>query len=254
MREGHLVPDGYQWWYNGELYECCRGEIVMRTEGSTTPKNPEISSYLTTTEEQTTSSFEVLISNFNSAVSSSSFVTSTLSLESNGCDNIVGSSPLVVKKNNVLRSGSKALPVWGPEFEVRFELKVNSWSSDWGSIFRFSSLTGDEGGKIGQRIPAMWTRAGTTDQLYIATNIDSNGDRVFYNELGKFQPGTWYSFVISQRKDSNGHFYFDVAISGVRLVHIKNNTPRQFENVEVYAGDKYYHPADAELRYFQACH
>ena len=56
----------------------------MRTEGSTTPKKPEISSYLTTTEEQTTSTFEVLISNFNSAVSSSSFVTSTLSLESNG--------------------------------------------------------------------------------------------------------------------------------------------------------------------------
>ena len=117
----------------------------------------------------------------------------------------MGSSPLVVRKNNILRNGARVLPVWGPEYEVRFDLKVNSWQSDWGSIFRFSALTGDcrQGGcKIGQRIPAMWTKAGTKDQLYIATNIDSNGDRVFYNELGRFQPGVWCSFVISQKKDS----------------------------------------------------
>ena len=104
-----------------------------------------------------------------------------------------------------MRNGANVLPVWGPEFEVRFDLKVNSWPSDWGSIFRFSSLTGDciEGGcKIGQRIPAMWTQRGTKDQLYISTNIDSNGNRAFNNELGKFQPGVWYSFVISQKKDS----------------------------------------------------
>ena len=51
----------------------------------------------------------------------------------------------------------------------------------------------------------------------------------------------------------NGHFFFDVTINGIRKVHIKNNSPRQFTNVEVYAGDKYYHPAGAELKNFHAC-
>ena len=113
----------------------------------------------------------------------------------------MGSTPLVVTKNNCLRCGGRVLPVWGPEYEVRFDLKVNSWISDWGSIFRFYALTGDSR-PIGQRIPAMWTKADTKDQLYIATNIDSNGNKGFYNELGKFQPGIWYSCVISQKKDS----------------------------------------------------
>ena len=111
---------------------------------------------------------------------------------------------MVVRKNQPL-NGGRALPVWGPEYEMKFDLKVNSWSSDWGSIFRFFALSGDcrtTGCKIGQRVPAMWTRKGTQDQLYLATNIDSDGDRTFSNELGKFQNGAWYNFVISQKKES----------------------------------------------------
>ena len=34
---------------------------------------------------------------------------------------------------------------------------------------------------------------------------------------------------------------------------MKNNNPNIFENVEVYAGDKYYDAADAEIRNFHAC-
>ena len=114
-----------------------------------------------------------------------------------------GSAPLIIRKNQSL-NGEIALPVWGPEYEVKFDLKVNSWSGDWGSIFRFSALPGncEISCKIGERAPAMWTTIGTRDKLLIVTNIDSNGNRGFSNELGRFQKGTWYSFVISQKKES----------------------------------------------------
>ena len=54
--------------------------------------------------------------------------------------------------------------------------------------------------------PAKYTKGGTKDQLLIATNIDSDGNRFYFNELGRFQNGTWYSFVISQNKGSVGVF------------------------------------------------
>ena len=112
---------------------------------------------------------------------------------------------MVLKRNQSLNEG-RLLPVWGPEYEVRFDLKVNSWSGHWRSIFRFSALPGncEISCKIGERAPAMLTRVGSQDRLYLATNIDSNGDRVFSDELGQFQKGAWYSIVISQKIESVG--------------------------------------------------
>ena len=120
------------------------------------------------------------------------------------CYSLGGNAPLVVKRNQLLNEGI-VLPVWGPEYEVKFDLKINSWINADGSIFRFSSLS-ENCCEFGQRVPAMWTKAGTQDKLLIATNIDSNGNRWFVNELGKFQNGTWYSFVISQKKETVGDF------------------------------------------------
>ena len=48
-------------------------------------------------------------------------------------------------------------------------------------------------------------------------------------------------------------YYFDVAINGVTKVHIRNDNPRTFTNVEVYAGGKNHASANAEIRNFQAC-
>ena len=105
-----------------------------------------------------------------------------------------------LKKNQSL-NGGRVLPVWGPEYEVRFDLKINSWASDWASIFRFSAALSGACCEIGQRIPAMWTARGTNDQLHLTTNIDSTCNQVFQAELGTFKPGVWYNFLISQTKD-----------------------------------------------------
>ena len=51
----------------------------------------------------------------------------------------------------------------------------------------------------------------------------------------------------------SGNYFFDVTIDGVSKVHIQNNNARNFTNVEIYAGDKYYEAADAEIRHLYAC-
>ena len=92
------------------------------------------------------------------------------------------------------------MPVWGPEFEIHLELKINSWIASHGSIFRFTAT--DEGCcDIGDRIPALWTQLGTTDKLLLRTQINENGNEGWIEELGTFAPSIWYSLIISQRKD-----------------------------------------------------
>jgi len=50
---GGLVHDGHKWDYNGDFYECCRGEIVKKVEGANST-SPEATQKTTTTFEMIT--------------------------------------------------------------------------------------------------------------------------------------------------------------------------------------------------------
>jgi len=165
------------------------------------------------------------------------------------CTSLVGISPLAIEKANQL----EVLPVWGPEFELKVDVKFQTWNRDWGNIFHLTNKSELNCCEVGTRVPALWTKRGTRNQLTLKTAIDSDGSKIFENELGTFETGQWYSFVISQSKDETESYYFDVTINGVRKVHIKNNIPRTFTNVEVFAGGKNHAAANAEIRNFQAC-
>ena len=92
--------------------------------------------------------------------------------------------------------------MWGPEYEIQLELMVKSWlGMKWGSIVRFTADP-EEGNccQVGQSIPSLWTKKKTNDELQLATNINGNGNTRYDSQMGKFQPGVWYSFVISQKK------------------------------------------------------
>lgn len=161
----------------------------------------------------------------------------------------VGPEPMTIQRNHLLG----VLPVWGPQFQIKVDLKINSWLGDkWGSIFRFTADP-EKGNccQVGQRLPGLWTQHGSNDKLHLATNMDGNGNVVFVNEMGNFQPGMWYSFVISQRKEEND-YYYSVDINGVRKVHIKISLLELFENVRVFACDQHNDVADAEIRNFEA--
>ena len=92
--------------------------------------------------------------------------------------------------------------MWGPEFEIKVDIRIKSWISDWGSILRFNAdpVQGNTG-EIGQRIPGLWTKAKTNDTILLATNIGDNGNASFDSIMGNFLPQKWYTFVISQKKE-----------------------------------------------------
>ena len=183
----------------------CYGTSSSYTEISTywPPNRPTTTQSTSTTTQRKTSTTQS--SSTTTTTQSTSTTTTTLSTtsQSTTCRTFVGNTSIIVGKDNQLNEGEE-LPVWGPVFEVKMDVKINSWSGDWGSIFRFSSIPGDyivDGCEIGQRIPAMWTAHGTNDQLHLTTNIDSTCNQVFQAELGTFKPGVWYNFLISQSKD-----------------------------------------------------
>ena len=109
-----------------------------------------------------------------------------------------------------------SLPVWGPEFEIHLEFKINSWIASYGSIFRFTAT--DEGCcDIGDRIPALWTQMGTTDKLLLRTQINDHGNDGWIEELGTFVPSIWYSLKISQRKDE---VFFNAIFQNLKSISI----------------------------------
>ena len=68
----------------------------------------------------------------------------------------------------------KEIPKWGPNFEIIFDLKINSWTGGT-SLLRFSSLMGNCC-PIGQRIPGIWTSPSKRNHIRFRTHIGKNGN------------------------------------------------------------------------------
>jgi len=184
------------------------------------------------------------ISNNAAVITKNRFAMAALGDESSTCSsslchNLVGSSPLVVRKGYQLNDG-KGLPNWGPEFEVKFDVKFNSLSRTRRSIVLFFAPLAPNGVVL-----ALWT---TSFGLYLGSNFQ-------YVRLKGLQKGEWHSFVISQKKDGNGQSYYcDITVDGDIKFHKNwNPNPKQFTNVKVYAGENFRTAADAEIRNFKAC-
>merc|ERR1719282_2187044 len=173
---------------------------------------------------------------------------------SEDCKQLVGSDPFKPLKNNLLNA-DQPIPLWGPEFRIKIDILFNTWIKDWGSIFVFGAGNLSIPGccQIGQRIPALWTNKGSTDQLYLNTHLGSSGSVPFVSELGRYKTGTWYHIVISQFKDQSNDYIFEYKVDGVEKVHTKQYNPLQFQNVKVYSGYPGFDPANVEIRNFDIC-
>ena len=111
---------------------------------------------------------------------------------------MIGNTTISPTRDNQLEIPN-VLPLisWGPEYEISLDIKINSWINDYGSIFRFTSKNGDYG-QIGNRSPGLWTKKGTSDTLYVKTDINSKAD-VDY-DITDIETGRWFNFYISQKK------------------------------------------------------
>ena len=101
---------------------------------------------------------------------------------------------MVVKKGYQLNDG-KGLPIWGPEYEVRFDVKINSWSRKYRSIFRFYS--GKCCSKWSQRVLRLLAKNG---------RLELSDERMTYDRWissKNYRSGEWYSFAISQKKEAS---------------------------------------------------
>ena len=98
-----------------------------------------------------------------------------------------------VSRNKLLHN----ISVWGPEFEIIFDLRIHSWVRGWASILRFQAVDGDDG-SVGQRAPALFTRSRQRNKIQVATNIGDDGNNV--TAIGVPGLNRWIKIKISQKR------------------------------------------------------
>ena len=94
---------------------------------------------------------------------------------------IVGGTP--IGQSNLLAT----IPTWGPTFRLTFDLYIYSFDGGnlkdgFAELLRLT-VTENDGGSIGDRIPAIFTHK--SGHLYIATQIGTNGNFARYEKLVK---------------------------------------------------------------------
>ena len=98
-----------------------------------------------------------------------------------------------VSRNKLIHN----ISVWGPEFEIIFDLRIHSWVRGWASILRFQAVDGDDG-SVGQRAPALFTRSSQRNKIHVATNIGDDGNNV--TAIGVPGLNKWVKIKISQKR------------------------------------------------------
>ena len=94
------------------------------------------------------------------------------------------------------------LPTWGPTFRLTFDLYIYSFDGGnlkdgFAELLRLT-VTENDGGSIGDRIPAIFTHK--SGHLYIATQIGTNGNEVKYVNLIKRK---WHQLELVQYVQSD---------------------------------------------------
>ena len=118
--------------------------------------------------------------------------------------------------------------------------------SGWTNIFH--AMTG--GGtccKIGKRIPAIFVYDQST-RIHVCTSINDNGNHYFDKTIPM---GEFTNFVIRQALRHDGKYHFSLFINGKLINSVINDKPRVFNDVKVYASNRFYKASNAIIRNFK---
>ena len=134
------------------------------------------------------------------------------------------------------------------KFEVKFDVLPKSIPSEtWASVIHLT--TGYNIGRHGDRIPGVWLNSQPFWCVASSVSGNYNQHHTFWNvSLNK-----WSSFRIWQNQFPDGSYFFEYSINNNTIRSIKNNDPKPFRNVKVYAADPWHASADAKIRNFQIC-
>ncbi|XP_066931789.1 peroxinectin A-like [Clytia hemisphaerica] len=140
----------------------------------------------------------------------------------------------------------KTIPTWPKEWKVSFNIKpYHTRFNNWRSIIHFT--TGSSRGPVGSRIPAVWFIP-KTHKLYIVSHVNDKENTYTSSTLPTYR---FTRVQISQRKQKNGKYIYQIKINGIKVRSKVNRIPREFNNVLIYAPDKWSKSSLASLRNFK---
>merc|ERR1712042_18359 len=150
---------------------------------------------------------------------------------------------LVLKKDQLIT----VVPYMGKEYEVSFELYLNSYpTADWTSVLHFTRSGNAH--SYGDRCPGVWLsgHANHYRLLHVAAAVD--GITNMWIDTKKIYPlKTWIKIKISQALMYD-NFVYTVEVDGQTVHEEINDVAAMFTDVKVYAGDPWYPAQDGKIR------
>ncbi|XP_065651875.1 uncharacterized protein LOC105847418 isoform X3 [Hydra vulgaris] len=139
-----------------------------------------------------------------------------------------------------------SIPLLEKEYSISFKLKPETFSQVWTNVIHLT--TGDNYGKYGSRIPAIFGNPSTLGSLQIASAVNGNSN---YNFITQPLPlNEWSSIKISQ-KQLNETYMYTVYLNELMICNIKNIMPQSFSNVLVYAANPWSTAQDGFIKDFK---
>ena len=142
------------------------------------------------------------------------------------------------------------IPKVKKEWDLTFDYKpMNADPKKITSIIRVTA-SNDNYGKDGDRIPGVFINSRSL-QLTVCSVKDKSPNHCI--RTGKLVQGKYSSVRVKQRKNKKGdRYYFSIYVNGAmhktRGVMTQKFVPKEYDNVKVWSGDKFYNPADAYIK------
>jgi len=163
-------------------------------------------------------------------------------------------SGLSLKKSggpvNIERKGLvKTLDQWGPEFKIRFDIKLKQdLPKSWLNFLHLTTGENCCGG--GSRLPGIWFRNANVkgkfgNTMMVAQTFQKGRRQVWTWISPQFEINRWYSVELEQREHLPKQYEFTVKVDG-KLAYklgpsnLKGYLPSQYANVELWMSDKWY--------------
>ena len=131
------------------------------------------------------------------------------------------------------------------EFEISFEFIEYGVKHDKQNIFHLT--TGERYCEAGNMIPAVWMINGSLE-VAMAINNTSNTSKLFI-----INDNEWHKVMISQKKNIDGDFIFQVVINDVVKWNVINQEPKEFRDVNFFMSNPWESAFSGSLRNFQIC-
>ena len=138
----------------------------------------------------------------------------------------------------------------GKEYRVSFTFTAKKFSPGWHNILHFT--TGDDIGKPGSRIPAVWMHNTKGNEnakpLFICSDVDATIAANTHCWTSQPIPINTPTQIQIRQTSERLAYTYQILIDGKLWVEQLNNNARVFHNVSLYASDPWYPAQDGEIR------